>query len=230
MSLPAVVRPWTGRRRVLGAAAAAAFAALVVGCGAPQYTYVTNSDEHTYLKVPAGWRQIDEDALGEAVGLDPQVPAKEDGLWLQGYDAAPAPSPTHLFGRHAADPAVFVGVRQVPQPTRGQVSLDGLRDFFFPVSPAGRQRAAAAPTSVLSDFALLGDEVLTPGKGLRGVHSVYRYRLGGGPTQVINQTMYTNDDASRVYMLFVRCSVTCYDRRKGEIESVVSSFTVREGP
>jgi phosphoribosylaminoimidazole-succinocarboxamide synthase len=75
---------------------------------------------------------------------------------------------------------------------------------------------------------VLADEVLTPGDGLRGVHSVYRYRLGGGPTQVINQTMYTNDDASRVYMLFVRCSVTCYEQHKGEIEGVVSSFTVRE--
>jgi hypothetical protein len=228
MSLPAAVRRRAGRRGVLVAAVVAACVALVAGCGAPQYTYVTNSDENTYLKVPADWHQIDEDVLGEAVGLDPQVPAKEGGLWLQAYDAADQPSPSHLFGRHAADPAVFVGVRQVPPSTRGQVSLDGLRDFFFPVSPAGRQRAAADPTSAFADFALLADEVLTPGDGLRGVHSVYRYRLGGGPTQVINQTMYTNDDASRVYMLFVRCSVTCYEQHKGEIEGVVSSFTVRE--
>lgn len=79
----------------------------------------------------------------------------------------------------------------------------------------------------LTDFALFSDEVLTPGAGLRGVHTVFRYRLGASAAQMIDQTVYLNDDASTVYMFFVRCTTTCYADRREEIENVVSSFTVR---
>ena len=202
--------------------------ALLVGCGAPKYTYVTNSDDRTYLKVPASWRQISQRELDEAIGLDPALSAKERGLWLEGYDADASPSPLHLFGSHAPAPAALVSVRQVPTSLRGQLSLDGLRDLFFPVSPAARERAAANPGARFSDFALITDQVLTPGGGLRGVHVVYRYRLGTAPPQMINQTAYLNDDASKIYVLFVRCSTECYKQRQREIEGVVSSFTVRE--
>ena len=33
---------------------------------------------------------------------------------------------------------------------------------------------------------------------------------------------------SKVYVLLVRCSTTCYKDRHGEIANVVSSFTIRE--
>ena len=33
------------------------------------------------------------------------------------------------------------------------------------------------PTTGVSDLRLVSDEVLTPGDGLRGVHSVFRYRV-----------------------------------------------------
>ena len=46
--------------------------------------------------------------------------------------------------------------------------------------------------------------------------------------QMIDQTAYLNDDASKLYMFFVRCSTECYEQRKGEIDRAVSSFTVRE--
>ena len=52
--------------------------------------------------------------------------------------------------------------------------------------------------------------------------------MDDGPPQVIDQTNYLNDDASKLYMFFVRCSSECYDQRKGEIDRAVSSFTVRE--
>jgi hypothetical protein len=47
---------------------------------------------------------------------------------------------------------------------------------------------------------------------------------------MIDQTAYLNDDASKVYVLLVRCSTTCYKDRHGEIDGVVSSFTIREKP
>ena len=74
------------------------------------------------------------------------------------------------------------------------------------------------PASPFTGFPLVSDEVLTPGDGLRGVHSVYRYRIRGGPPQVFDQIAYTNDDASKLYMFYVRCSAECYEQRKQEID------------
>ena len=201
--------------------------ALLAGCGAPRYTYVKNSADHMYVKIPASWHSIDQKDLDNAIGLDPAEDASSRGLWLQGYDAADTPSALHLFGSSAPEPAVLVSVQQGPQASRGGLSLDGLRDFFFPVSPTARQNNQ---NPQLTGFGLLADDVLTPGDGVRGVHTVFRYRLGGGPPQMMDQTGYLNDDASKVYLLLVRCSTTCYKDRHGEIENVVSSFTIREKP
>jgi hypothetical protein len=218
-----------GTTRALLLLSVAALMALV-GCGAPEYTYVTNSTDRTYLKVPTTWRPIDEKAMDDAIGFDPTLSEEERGLWFEGYDADAAPSPVHLFGPSAAVPAAFVGVQQVPEAARGQFSLDRLRDLFYPVSPSAQEAASLDPTGGVSDFVLVTDEVLTPGNGLRGVHSVFRYRVGEGPMQMMDQTAYLNDDASKLYMFFVRCSTECYEQRQKEIGTVVSSFTVRESP
>ena len=207
-----------------------ALVALLAGCGAPQYTYVANSADRTYVKMPTTWRPIDKKALDDAIGLDPSLTDEQRGLWLEGYDADNAPSPLHLFGPSAAAPAAFVSVQQIPESARGQFSLDKLRDLFYPVSPSARQAAEMDPTSGLTDFSLISDDVLTPVKGLHGVHSVFRYKMGDGPLQMIDQTAYLNDDASKLYMFFVRCSTECYQQRQQEIGNVVSSFTVRENP
>jgi hypothetical protein len=201
---------------------------LLAGCAGPEYTYVTNSTDRTYLKVPNSWRPIDPKAIDAALGLDTTVKDADRGLWLQGYDADAAPSPDHLFGASAAAPATLIGVQDVPMTARGSYSLDKLRDLFYPVSPASQQQAAADPTSVVTDLSVMSDEVLTPGQGVRGVHTVFRYRVAGGPPQVMDQTLYLNDDASKLYLFFVRCSTECYQQRQKEITSVVSSFTVKE--
>jgi hypothetical protein len=200
---------------------------VLAGCGAPAYTYVKNSADHMYVKIPASWHSIDQRDLQDAIGLDPAESAESRGLWLQAYDAADTPSPLHLFGSSATEPAALVSVQQVPETSRGRLSLDGLRDLFFPVSPTARQQSQ---NPRLTGFGLTTDDVLTPGDGVRGVHTVFRYSLGGGPPQMMDQTAYVNDDASKVYVLLVRCSTTCYKDRHGEIENVVSSFTIREKP
>jgi hypothetical protein len=200
---------------------------VLAGCGAPAYTYVKNSAEHTYVKIPASWHSIDQKDLDDAVGLDPAESSSSRGLWLQGYDAAETPSSLHLFGPSSAEPAALVSVQHVPETSRGGLSLDGLRDLFFPVSPTARQNSQ---NPRLSGFGLVTDDVLTPGDGIRGVHTVFRYSLSGGPPQMMDQTAYFNDDASKVYVLLVRCSTTCYKDRHGEIDGVVSSFTIREKP
>ncbi len=77
---------------------------LLAGCGAPEYTYVTNSADRTYLRIPHSWQPIDERALDEAIGLDPTDTEQQNGFWLQGYDADTTPSADHLLGQHSAGP------------------------------------------------------------------------------------------------------------------------------
>jgi hypothetical protein len=210
--------------------AVGAVLALAAGCGAPQFTYVTNSNDKTYVKLPVSWQQIDRKAMDDAIGLDPATTDEERGLWFEAYDADSAPSPQHVFGSDSPQPAVFVGVQQVPETAREQYAsggLDGLRDLFYPVSDTARLGEVASGSAGLTDFTLIKDEELNP-KGLHGVHSVFSYRMGGSPLQTIDQTAYLNEDASKLYMFFVRCSAQCYEQRQQEIGTVVSSFTVRE--
>lgn len=200
-------------------------AAIVAGCGGTDYQYVTNSADHTYLKIPNSWRPIDQQALDTAFNRDPSGSGQGSGMWMVGYDAETPPSAGHLVGADAASPVALVRVESVPEEARGQFSLDLLRDLYLPVTPASRQ----LNTGVLTDFGLLSDEVLTP-KGLHGVHTIYQYRISGGPQQTFDLTAYVNADSSKLYVLFLRCSAQCYQQRQSEIQSVVSSFTVRETP
>jgi hypothetical protein len=223
---------WGPRRVPSGAPWLALVASLLVlaGCGAPEFTYVTNSDDRTYLRVPSSWKPLDTKSILEGIGVDAGDDPERAGFWLEGYDAAAAPDVAHLLGTHSEAPAVFVGVRTVPPALQGQISLDVMRDLWRPVSPGARQQAEQSQMSPFTGFQLVSDEVLTPGDGLRGVHSVYRYRILDGPPQVFDQIVYTNDDASKIYMFYLRCSAECYEQRQQEINGVVSSFTVRESP
>jgi hypothetical protein len=204
-------------------------AALVAGCGAPSWTYVTNSGDRTYLKVPNTWKQVDPQQLADQLGVKP---AKDSsgGVWVQAYDSDAQPSLSHVIGQSAASPAMLVTVQPIPEESRGQISLDTIRDFIYPVSDTARQsQQLGGSASGLTGFTLLGDQVLTPGKGIRGVHTVYSYRVNGGDPQIFDQTGYLNDDASKLYLALARCSVDCFTKRQSEIDGVVASFTVREG-
>lgn len=226
----------TGRRRRLPVlrwpvlVTAALTMVLVAGCGAPSWTYVTNSADRTYLKVPNSWTQIDPGELKTQLGVEPAADSSE-GVWIEAYDSAAQPSLTHIIGDSADSPAILVTVQPIPEESRGQISLDTVRDFIYPVSESARQSMQlGGSASGLTGFTLLGDEVLTPGDGIRGVHSVFSYRVNNGEPQIFDQTGYLNDDASKLYLALARCSVDCFEKRQSEIDDVVSSFTVREGP
>jgi hypothetical protein len=194
----------------------------LAGCAGPSWTYVTNSQDRTYLKVPTTWHQVDQAQIKARFNVK-----DSSGLWLAAYDADANPSIDHLFG-DASAPVIFAIVRDVPQSSRGQLSLDELRDFFTPVSPAGQQ--AASMSGAGGSVTTISDEVLTPGHGVHGVHVVYGKTPPIGSPQVYNQVGYLNEDASKLYLFVAQCSLDCYQQRKQEITTVVSSFTVREKP
>jgi hypothetical protein len=196
-------------------------------CGAPQYTYVKNSSDRTYFKVPSSWRVIDEKAL-EQLSSGGSTASEKSDTWAVAYDAAAVPSPAHLVDTDTSEPIVYASVQHVPEAARGQVSLDTLRDLLLPVTAAAREGAAAG-SATFTDFNLVEETVLTSQPGLRGVHEVFQYRVQKGPLQTFDKTAYANNDASKVYVMLLRCSSECYKARRAELESVTASFTVQEG-
>jgi hypothetical protein len=217
-------------RHWVGATLTTACVILATACGTPSYHYVKNSEERLYFKVPRQWERVDQQSLDrfELQGVDEDSRAArlvDELTWSIAYEDSDEPSPTHLLGG-VEDPIAYARVQRLLEPQRGTVSFDWLRNLVLPVTESAREQAKAQE-ALPPGFELIEDEVLTPGHGLRGVHVVFNYSLGGA-LQTFDQTAYVNDDASRAYLLLVRCTADCYRDRGPELREVVGSFTVRE--
>jgi hypothetical protein len=179
--------------------------------------------------VPAGWSQIAQRDLDKfaAPDLDEAAAAQlRAQTWTVAFDAGHRPSIQHIFSAQVQDPVVFARVLRNDSGDSTPMTLDALRDFFLPVSETARLTAQASGQA-LPGFKSVVDDVTTREGGLRGVHEVFRYTVNG-VVQTFDQTALTTKDASRVYILLVRCTQTCFADRRGELESVVRSFIVSE--
>jgi hypothetical protein len=227
-------RRFRSTRAIRATAAALAIAtvfAAAPACGQPEFTYVKNSGEKTYFKVPHEWHQISERDLDEVVIAAPIQSATADLLrqrsWNAGYDAAEEPSAGHLYsGQTTDEPIAYVQVLQLDDDEQQSVSLDMLRDLFLPVTQGARQ-AAQTGGSPLGFFELVHDELLTPSDNLHGVRVVYNYQLPNGVLHTFDMTALVNNATDHIYMLLIRCSTRCYRDRAGELNTIATSFTVR---
>src|SRR5271156_5243401 len=79
----------------------------VTGCGAPQYTYVANSSQSTYFKVPHGWHQINAGALSKAMEA---VLGSGGAGWQVAYQAGSKPAANDFLSFGADQPFVFAEI------------------------------------------------------------------------------------------------------------------------
>ena len=210
----------------LAVLAVLAGAAVLAGCGSPAYRYATNTDDGVFFKVPASWRRVDQAELDRlaTAGLDAQAAAAlKAASWSVAFDTQDPPSAQHIVSPDLDTPVAYARVLRVPESGRSGVTLDALRDVFVPVTRTARLQAAASG-SAIGTFTMVRTSRAAP-DGLTGVHQVFSYGTGGG-RQVFDQTSWTNRDHSRIYLLLVRCSDTCYAQRRHELAAVVKSFTV----
>ncbi len=152
----------------------------VAGCAAPQFTYVTNSSQHTYFKVPSGWRQISAGALAAAVNGGNSSP--QSGVWSVGYDGSTQPEADHVLGAENQQPFAYSVVAAVNQTTTNELSYNDLRDFFLPVTAAARATAAKSGFP-LTSFRLLSDSMLQLAQGVHGVRVDLRLFVPGRQRQ-----------------------------------------------
>jgi hypothetical protein len=193
----------------------------LAGCGAPQYTYVANSGESTYFKVPHGWHQISGGALQNAME-QLQVPIAG---WQVAYEAGSSPSADDFLSFGANEPFVFAEIGSLTQAGSQELSYDSLRDFLLPVTSTARSNVPQGYP--LTNFKSIRDVNLTPGLGVHGVRETFDYTLEGGPTDTFDEVALTNADQTVVYYLLLHCTQNCYSADQTEINDVMSSFTVR---
>jgi hypothetical protein len=193
----------------------------VTGCGAPQYTYVANSSQSTYFKVPYGWHKIDGGALQKAVqaALGSAGPG-----WQVAYQAGKASDANDFLSFGADQPFVFAEIGSLTSTSSQQLSYDSLRDFFLPVTSTARQSEPAGYP--LTGFKQIRDQVLTPGQGVHGVRETFDYTyLGSADT--FDEVALTNAEDTVVYFMVLHCTTSCYSTDQTQINDVMSSFTIR---
>ena len=194
----------------------------VTGCGAPQYTYVANSSQSTYFKVPNGWHKIDGGALQRAMEA---VLGSSGGGWQVAYEAGRTPTANDFLSFGASQPFVFAEVGNLTSAGSQALSYDALRDFFLPVSSTARQGEPAG--FPLTDFKQIRDQVLTPGLGVHGVRETFEYTLNGSQTDTFDEIALTNAVQTIVYFMVLHCTNSCYSSDQTAINDVMSSFTIR---
>jgi hypothetical protein len=195
----------------------------VAGCGAPQYTYITNSNASTYFKVPYGWHKISPSDLANEYKT---VTGASTSAWMVAYEPGNNPTAGDFLSFGTGRPFVFAEVGQLTSTGSQELSYDSLRDLFgLPVSSAARQNVPS--TFPLTDFQQLRDEVLTPGhQGVHGVRETFDYTDPGVATDTFDEVALTNADQTEVYLLVIHCTTACYSSDQAEINDVMTSFTI----
>lgn len=190
------------------------------GCAAPQFTYVANSGQSTYFKVPNGWHKISDSSLARQ--LKTTIGA---GGWTIAYEAGVKPTASDFLSFGTAHPFVFADVGQLTATASNQMSYDVLRDFLFPVTSTARQNANSQGYP-LTDFKQIRDQTLMLSQGVHGVRETYEYTYHG-ITDTFDQVALTNADQTVFYLLLLHCTSSCYSSDQSEINDVMSSFTIR---
>ena len=194
----------------------------LTGCGAPQYTYVSDSSQGTYYKVPYTWHEISQQALNAALQA---AGGSGAGVWSSAFDADNAPSASHFLASNVSQPFVFAEVGQLSSTVSNELSYNMLRDFMLPVTSSSRQQDAANGFP-LTNFKQLRDQTITGSQGVHGVRETFQYTFPGGVSDTFDEDVLTNADQTVVYFLMVHCTDSCYTQNQNDINTVMSSFTV----
>jgi MFS family permease len=191
-------------------------------CGAPSYTYVTDSADKAYFKVPTDWHPISQKSLDAALAA---VGGSSAGIWATAFDDGQAPSGNHFLSFGVSRPFVFSEVGQLSSDASNALSYNSLRDFMLPVTSTQRQNAAASGSFPLTNFKQLRDNTITGKSGVHGVRETFEYTYNGA-TDAFDEDVLTNANQTVVYFLIVHCTDTCYSHYQSDINTVMSSFTV----
>lgn len=215
------------RRSAATILAAGTALAVLAGCGMPAYTYAADTSDHAYFKVPSSWQPVSSQTVTEfqsalknsAIGA-----AGGSVVWSRAYSEQVKPALAALLSG-SDKPVVYASVQSLSAALRDQLSFNYMRDLLFPVTSQARQAAAAAGEQ-LTGFNLVTSTTIGQPDGVHGINELFEYNVAGLP-DVFDQTVLTNGDTTKLYLLLVQCYQDCFASHVSQIKAVVDSFTVR---
>jgi len=215
------------RRSAAAILGAGTVLAVLAGCGAPTYTYAADTSDHAYFKVPSSWRQVNPQTVSEFQSVLKNSAIGAAGgsvVWSRAYSENANPALAALLSG-SGSPIVYASVQSLSDSLRAQLSFNYMRDLLFPVTSQARQAASAAGEQ-LTGFNLVTSSTIAGPDGVHGINELYEYQLGGLP-DAFDQTVLTNGDTTKLYLLLVQCYQDCFAAHAEQIKAVVDSFTVK---
>jgi hypothetical protein len=218
-----------GARRTVRGAAALAFAVaaalLISACSGSGYHYLKNSDDGagtgTYFKIPEGWTVYDENALTKKLDLSPtRAKIRKATSWSVAFDGSSNPTLRHFDQAAPAKPFGFAEVRRIEPEERDTFSLESMRNAFVHVDDFAQRGG---------QLEILKQDEFTRSGGFRGLRFTFNAQLPNSSTYVtFDQVTIVDPKTEHLHLMVVSCTVTCFEREKGTINTIMDSWTVRE--
>lgn len=217
--------PRLQRLALLGVVGAVAISS--AACSSSGFTYVKNTGEGAYFKVPDDWKlyKLDPNALPDDRPFPDAATAANQppGPWRIVFDADQKPDVTHF---EEDIPQAIVGqaeISPIGESVRDQVSNVDLRALALD----GTGDPIAMYQQGSTDIEIVKYEALTTHDGLRGNRIVLN-KLINGSYVTIDQIALVDPGTTTLYRFLVKCSSKCYLQHRSEIDAVVDSWQIRK--
>ena len=214
---------WAAAARRLAVAGAAA--AALAACGGGRYTYVANSADRTFVRVPKEWAVLEVPAAATKSATTPEP-------WQRAFDASPEPALTNVEQDSPTQVAGRLTVFYVNATTADGLSAEDLRAA---VSPMQADPLTLGQDGTTQKGTVKGFKSDVRAGGLKGSHVVYEIEGSSGlvtfdQTSLMDPKPYANPltgaSMFKVYVLSIHCNSACYEENKVKIADVVNSWTV----
>jgi hypothetical protein len=211
-----------GARRVLGAVSGAAAVLALGSCGENKFSYVDNSAENTYIRVPNEWKVF----TVEGGGVRPEAfPDSVESVWHIAFDASQKPSLDNTAAIDALPPSSVdepVGQLQIFDVTGSfnqELSLTTARSTALGIDPLGVPDEIKDLVEIVSYTPLSQD-------GMQGSRVVYNLHNEGEPWQTVDATTLFDQSRNRFYVLRIGCTSECFRDNQDDISEIATSWKV----
>jgi hypothetical protein len=212
--LPAALAQARFVRRGLAIAAVIALTATLAACGSGRV--LTSSSEQFYASVPSGWKIYPGSSLQHDSSLHSLITTPP--AFLAVATADPRPKPTDAFSSSSYPWAIAL-VRPLSSSEKTQLSLESLSDVLVPVDEL----------SQLGDSVqLLAQPTEQVNGALHGIVMSVQLQGPSGGQIAYEQSAWVNSATSKVWLLMVGCSPSCFQSQKSVIGHIMDSFFVTD--
>lgn len=192
---------------------------VAAACQGSGFSYVGNSQEKTYFRVPEEWELFDQKELaggGEQVSF--QGLGGTSGQWVVAFDSSPSPSVDNVLDTSAEHPTGYAQVRPLSNEEHESFSLTSLRNAVIPIDELGQTKGKIRPVS---------EEEILLDNGVHGTRLVTDVKVGE-EFFTVDQTALVDAGTHKLYLLVLGCMTECYKANRNAIDLVADSWTVEE--